>query len=78
MTINVFTKDNCQPCRMTKRWLNERDIAFNELAIADYADILKENGYQSAPVVQVINENGDEVVWAGGFNVVKLQTHCLD
>ena len=76
MTINVFTKEVCQPCKMTKRWLNERDIPFNELSIADYADILREEGYQSAPVVQVIKDNGEEVVWAGGFDIAKLQKHC--
>ena len=77
MTINVFTQPNCQPCRMTKRWLNKHGIKFNELNISDYADVLRERGYQSAPVVQIIQPNGDEVTWSGSFDIKKLQQYCL-
>ena len=31
----------------------------------------------SAPVVQINKANNDVVTWAGGFNIKKLQEHCL-
>jgi glutaredoxin-like protein NrdH len=77
MTINVFTKDNCMPCKMTKRWLEGNKVPFTELEITDYADILKEHGLLSAPVVQVINDNHEETVWCGSFDIEKLKKVCL-
>lgn len=77
MSITIFTKPNCQPCRMTKRWLDENEIQYTELPISDYADILKVAGPMSAPVVQINKANNDVVTWAGGFNIKKLQEHCL-
>ncbi|HAP3875996.1 TPA: NrdH-redoxin [Enterococcus faecalis] len=77
MSITIFTKPNCQPCKMTKRWLDEKEIYYTELPISDYADILKEAGHMSAPVVQINKDNNDVVTWAGGFNIKNLQEHCL-
>lgn len=77
MSITIFTKPNCQPCKMTKRWLDEKDIYYTELQISAYADILKEAGRMSAPVVQVNKANNDVAIWAGGFNIKNLQDHCL-
>ncbi len=77
-TINVFTNPNCMPCKMTKRWLNEHNLPYNELQITDYADILRDEGYQSAPVVQVIDADGAETTWSGGYNVKQLQALVND
>lgn len=77
-TINVFTNPNCMPCKMTKRWLNEHNLPYNELQIADYAEELREFGYQSAPVVQVIDADGAETTWSGGYNVKQLQALVND
>lgn len=78
MIINVFTKDNCMPCKMTKRWLNEHDFEFNELSIPEYADILREAGHLSAPVVLIVFNDSQEEMFSGGFNPTKLKELLID
>lgn len=54
MTITVFSKNNCMQCKMTKRFLMENNIAFQEVNIdeqPEMIDQLKEQGFQSVPVV---------------------------
>lgn len=63
---------------MTKKFLTENKVEFNELQIADYADILRDNGFTSAPVVQIIDEEGNEDVFSGGFHINKLRSLVND
>jgi len=54
-TITVYTSPNCQPCRFTKRRLEARGLAFEEVALADHPEIAKElknEGFSSSPVVK--------------------------
>lgn len=78
MIINVFTKENCMPCKATKRWLNEHGFKFNELSIPEYADILRESGHLSAPVVSIIFEDGQEETFSGGFNPTRLKELLIE
>lgn len=49
--IVIYTAPNCQPCRLTKRTLDRRGIAYRELDAAEHAERLRGLGHQSVPVV---------------------------
>lgn len=59
--VFVFTQPHCQPCRLTKKMLDELDIAYVESDMDD--DVRAEAvaaGCMSAPIVTV---NGE--MWSG-------------
>lgn len=52
--IIVYSKNNCMQCKMTKRFLKEHNVSFEERNINQdpkYLDILKEQGFKSVPIV---------------------------
>ncbi len=52
--VIVYSKNNCMQCKMTKRYLLEHNVKFEERNInqqPQYLDFLKQQGYQSVPVV---------------------------
>ncbi|AYW50084.1 glutaredoxin-like protein NrdH [Tetragenococcus halophilus] len=54
MNIKLFSKNNCMQCKMTKRFLAENNINFEEVNIdnePNAIDWLKEQGFQSVPVI---------------------------
>lgn len=54
MSIKLFSKNNCMQCKMAKRFLTEHQINFEEINIdmqPEAIDWLKENGFQSVPVI---------------------------
>ncbi|GBD78992.1 nrdH-redoxin [Tetragenococcus halophilus subsp. halophilus] len=54
MNITLFSKNNCMQCKMTKRFLAENNINFEEVNIdnePNAIDWLKEQGFQSVPVI---------------------------
>ncbi|UQS84144.1 glutaredoxin-like protein NrdH [Bombilactobacillus thymidiniphilus] len=55
-TIQVFTKNGCIQCKMTKKFLAQNNINFEEYNVneqPEYVDFLKQKGFQSLPVVFV-------------------------
>ena len=55
MSLTVYTKNNCIQCKMTKKFLKAHGVAFEDRNISDhpeYVDYLKEQGFQSVPVVE--------------------------
>ena len=68
-TITVYTKNNCQPCKATKRWLDKRDIPYTEVDISTSpADLeaIQSLGFQEAPVVIVSTGDPEtEIHWQG-------------
>ncbi|MHC9532282.1 glutaredoxin-like protein NrdH [Dellaglioa sp. BT-FLS60] len=53
--ITVFTKNNCIQCKMTKRFLEENNVDFDERNISEddnAIDYLKGQGFQAVPVVE--------------------------
>lgn len=69
--VTLVSAPGCQPCRLTKRFLTDRGIAFQERNVADdpeALDLVKNLGYQSAPVVI-----SGEQHWSG-FRPDKLET----
>lgn len=31
--INIYTKNNCMPCKMTKNWLRNHDLTYHEINV---------------------------------------------
>lgn len=53
-TIILYTKNNCPQCKMTKRFLAQKDVTFEEINIDEqpqYIDWLKEQGHRTVPVL---------------------------
>lgn len=80
MTITVYTKPNCQPCRATKRWLDKRGIEYSTIDVttspADLAAV-KALGYEGVPVVIVSNGDPETDLHWHGFhpdNLTKYTT----
>lgn len=64
MSLVVYTKNNCIQCKMTKRFLKQNNVEFEERNITvepQYVDYLKEKGFQSVPVI----ENNSEPIISG-------------
>lgn len=64
MTVTVYTKDNCQPCRLTKMALNRKGISITEKAVDKDPSALEEIkalGFLQVPVV--VTPDGD--AWSG-------------
>lgn len=52
--VKIFTKDGCMQCKMTKRFLTDHQIQFEEHNINQQPQALtylKQQGFQSVPVV---------------------------
>jgi len=61
--VIVYSKNNCMQCKMTKRYLQEHHVQFEERNInldPQYLDTLKQQGFQSVPVV--MNSAMDPIV----------------
>lgn len=65
MNIRVFTKDHCQPCKLTRRKLTELGLEYTELDAREHVDQLAALGYTSAPVVTVVTDDGKTLSWSG-------------
>lgn len=68
--IKVYTSTTCAPCKMTKRWLNENNIAFEEINVNDNEEVaqqLRDRGISSLPFLETTEDT-----WTG-FRVDKLR-----
>lgn len=64
--IKVYTKNNCIPCKMTKRKLQELGVNYKEINVDENLEALEylvECGFRSLPVVFL----DDEPIITGGF-----------
>lgn len=71
MNVTVYSKPNCMQCNFTKKYLNERDIAFKEIDVTQdevALNKIKDMGYQAVPVVVTEDDH-----WYG-FQPDKLAT----
>ncbi|WP_057829571.1 glutaredoxin-like protein NrdH [Liquorilactobacillus cacaonum] len=62
MSLSIYTKNNCIQCKMTKKFLSEHNISFEEHNIntePEYIDYLKEKGFRSVPVIE---DNNDPII----------------
>lgn len=75
--VDLYTKENCGQCRMTKKLLDHYDIAYFETDISalseDEINNLKDEGFWQAPIVSFrYLETGKSARWSqtgmwGGF-----------
>lgn len=77
MTVTIYSKPGCNPCRLTKRQFDKYGLEYQDIDISQDPsayETVKQLGYQQVPVVRVFD--GDEVVmeWSGfnGENVKAL------
>lgn len=70
MSLELYTKNNCIQCKMTKNFLMQHDIAFEERNVnenPEYIDYLKNKGFQSVPVLEQDNNpiirGLDQIYW---------------
>lgn len=71
--IKVYSKPLCIQCTMTKNFLSQHDIPFEEInVLADEAalELIKQHGFYSLPVVTT-NDSFD-FAWCG-FRIDKLE-----
>ncbi|ETA74702.1 glutaredoxin-like protein NrdH [Ligilactobacillus equi] len=53
--LELYTKDNCIQCKMTKNVLQQLNITYTEHNInnePEYVDYLKAKGFRSVPVLE--------------------------
>lgn len=58
--ITIYTKNGCVQCKMTKKYLQEHNINFEEKNIntdPNAVDYLKDLGYRSVPVLFTKDDN---------------------
>jgi glutaredoxin-like protein NrdH len=83
MTVTVYTKPNCQPCRATKRWLDNRSVDYQTVDVTTSPDDLaaiKALGYEGVPVVIVSGRTPETDLHWHGFHPDNLAkyTHAKD
>lgn len=75
--VVIYTKPDCQPCRITKRKLDAAHIYYTEVDVtkdpAALAYVKDTLGYTGAPVVYVSTLEGD-IHWYG-LDVAKIHQH---
>lgn len=74
--ITVYSKPRCMQCEMTKMWLKQNKIEFENVDIEANPgafELLKHYGYSSLPVVAIDDELSDESKTWSGFQIEKLE-----
>jgi len=69
-SITVYGRENCQPCRATRRRLDVLGVAYQFRNVETYnygrlEDDLRASGYRSLPVVEVTHDDGNLETWSG-------------
>lgn len=57
--VIVYSKNNCMQCNFTKKYLEDKQIAFKEYNVEENEEALhriKAMGFQSLPVVEIEGE----------------------
>jgi glutaredoxin-like protein NrdH len=78
VTVTVYTKNNCQPCRATKRNLDAAGVEYVERNIdvdPDALDRLIAAGFREAPVVIVDRGPDREPLSWSGFRPDLIADH---
>jgi glutaredoxin-like protein NrdH len=60
VTVVVYTKPACIPCKLTKKHLDKIGVDYTEAPIDEIIDVAQSKGISSAPVVVV-----DGRIWGG-------------
>lgn len=63
--VEIFTKNGCPQCRMSKKVMNEHHIKYIEHNVSEhpeYIETVKNMGYRTLPVIKIKNTNE---IWNG-------------
>lgn len=71
-TLLKLYKEDCVPCATLENFLNIQTIPHESVDIMKNTDLAVKYGIMSVPVTILLNENGEEVDRANGFNPEKL------
>ncbi|MBM7839367.1 glutaredoxin [Alkalihalobacillus xiaoxiensis] len=74
MSIDVYTKYGCSPCKFLKMWLNKNEISFNEKPVElkkNMDEFIKRQG-TGYPFIIIKHANGENVFLG---NTPKLKKH---
>ena len=74
--ISVYSKPRCMQCEMTKMWLKQNKIEFENVDIEANPgafELLKHYGYSSLPVVVIDDEFDNPDKALTGFQVDRLE-----
>lgn len=65
-TVAVYSKPQCTACTNVKRWLNDRQISFDEFDITtpENLELAKAHAVLEAPMV-VVNDAPAEIIFSG-------------
>jgi glutaredoxin-like protein NrdH len=73
--IRVYTNENCVQCDRTKKFLDDNNIPYLTLSLADNPERTREfidMGFKSAPIVETPHE-----IWSG-FKLDNLKSLLLE
>ena len=73
--ITVYTKTSCVQCTATKRWLDRRQVPYEEAPVDESPAVLEEaqrDGIGQAPIVRLSDQNEATLAMWGGFNPTLL------
>lgn len=64
--LTVYSKPNCQACRMTKKWLDDRGLAYREADVMTEENLAlaEQYGVKEAPMV-IARLESVEAVFSG-------------
>ena len=68
--LTIYSKNNCPQCKMVKRWLDNKNVEYNEINIEEKPSLIqevKDLGYSAVPVIKY------KAVHFQGFAIPKLQ-----
>ncbi len=74
--LTVYSKPRCMQCEMTKMWLSQNKIEFENVDIEANPgafELLIHYGWQTLPVVAIDDELSDETKTWAGFQIDKLE-----
>jgi len=80
VTITLYSKPGCQPCRATKRWLDNRSVDYQTVDVSTSPDDLaaiKALGYEGVPVVIVSGRTPETDLHWQGFHPDNLSKYTL-
>ena len=75
----VYSKQHCTGCMLTKNFLKERDIAFEDRSITDndqHVKAIEQMGYKTVPIV--VFPDGSSWAFQGSPTLSQLETQLKE
>lgn len=74
--VEVYTKNACPSCVRVKSFLGGKGISFSESSLYDNEEVMdfaRDNGIMQAPIVRVVDNEGEIAFYTSGFNMPELK-----